>query len=459
MNMTGNLPQGSPVRRVLLECTDTYYSNLNTGIQRVVRNVARECLEAGDDTSLECKPIIRVGNRYLAVRWKAGIARNQWKLFENLPRLRPSPEFWDSNIVLRLIRLMAVRVRKIFYPRTLVREIRYLRWSLRGETIVPGKGDTLVLLDAWWNRDVWTGVEQAKKNGARIGLVMYDLLPVTNPEYFKSNVTKPFTAALKTGLKHADYCVAISRAVRDALHKYSVEFGPPELQEPGRFRFFRLGTTLDMAHRKGRVREVVKEAFAQGKQLNPYLNVGTIEPRKNHVLLVDAFEEVWKRHPDAKLCIVGRVGWLCEKLITRIRRHPLYNRSLFMFNDLSDTELDYCYQRAKAFIFPSHAEGFGLPVVEALQHGLRVMVSDIPIHREVGRDFCAYFDARRPESLATLVDAYEQNGSFPLTRRPDEFALPDWAESTRDFIAQCLAACKDLEQSAQSGATRVRNVA
>ena len=100
------------------------------------------------------------------------------------------------------------------------------------------------------------------------------------------------------------------------------------------------------------------------------------------------------------------------------------------------------YQHAKGLIFASHAEGFGLPVVEALQHGLPVFASDIPIHREVGRDYCSYFDNQDPDSLAHLVCDVEASGRFPTVRKPDDFALPDWAGSTREFVDRCLQACQ-----------------
>jgi alpha-1,2-rhamnosyltransferase len=312
---------------------------------------------------------------------------------------------------------------------------------MKGETIVPGDGDTLVLLDAWWNRNNWLAVSQARHRGAAIGVVMYDLLPVTHPEFFKANVKEPFAAALQIALEQGDYFIAISDAVRDALRDYAAEHGPRRRLRPASFVSFRLGSTLDMIHRNGHVRDSLQQAFCRTGCQPPYLTVGTIEPRKNHVLLMDAFDQIWPRFPDAGLCIVGRIGWLCEDLIDRIVRHPQYGRSLFMFNDLSDSELAFCYQRAKGLIFPSHAEGFGLPVVEALQHGLPVLVSDIPIHREVGRDFCTYFDPNSPAALSQLVCGIEATGAFPHVRQPDDFALPTWTESTREFLGKCLLAC------------------
>ena len=444
--MTSNPDSSTQVRRILLECTDTYFSDWNTGIQRVVRNVAQSGRAVGAEYAIECKPIVRIGHRYLALPWRPHIGRSKSKLLEYLGQLWPDRGFWDQNAVLRCTHWLGVRLRKLLYPRTLVRKINYWRWSLRGETIEPGAGDTLVLLDAWWNRNIWPAVALARQNGATVGVVMYDLLPVTNPEFFKSNVKEPFAASLKIALEQGDYFIAISQTVRDTLRDYAFEHGPRHLQSNATFASFRLGSTLDMARAKGRVRPAVVEAFAGDRYPAPFLTVGTIEPRKNHVLLLDAFDQVWQRFPEAGLCIVGRIGWLCDDLIRRIHRHPQYNRSLFMFNDLSDSELEHCYRHAKALIFPSHAEGFGLPVVEALQHGLHALVSDIPIHREVGRDFCTYFHHQRPDHLAELVCHIEQTGSFPDVRQPDEFAIPDWSESTREFVAQCLAACEGRVQ-------------
>ena len=170
-----------------------------------------------------------------------------------------------------------------------------------------------------------------------------------------------------------------------------------------------------------------------------------------HVLLIDAFERVWKQDPNARLVIVGRIGWLCESLVNRIVNHPLYQKSLFLFNDVTDSELEYCYQNAKALLFPSHAEGFGLPVAEALRHGLPVIVSDIPIHREVGRDFCTYFDNRTPDSLTHLIRDFQQHGHLESVRKPEEFEVPDWKVSTQEFIRKCLESCHTVDAAKAIG--------
>ncbi|MCU0960444.1 MAG: glycosyltransferase family 4 protein [Pirellulaceae bacterium] len=434
-------PGPTRIRRILLECTDTYFSHWTTGIQRVVRNVAAQSTRLSQELGVEIKPIVRIGERYLTLPWRPYACRPESWWTRHVAPYWPGRDTWDRYLLTRLLRRVGVRVRKLLYPRTLVRYLVHLRWSLRGETVVPGEGDTFVLLDAWWNRSVWPAVAQARHRGATIGVVMYDLLPVTNPEFFKANVKEPFAASLQIALEQGDYFVAISRAVRDALRTYAADQRLPHRRRETAFRYFRLGSSLDMIHLQGTVREVVRRACPPDAAEAPYLTVGTIEPRKNHVLLLDAFDQIWSRYPLARLCIVGRVGWMCEELVRRVERHPQYNHALFMFHDLTDAELAYCYQHAKALIFPSHAEGFGLPVVEALQYGLPVLASDIPIHREVGQDFCTYFDHRAPDALVQLVTDIEATGMFPPVHRADEFALPDWEASTREFLQQCLAAC------------------
>jgi O-antigen biosynthesis alpha-1,2-rhamnosyltransferase len=430
-----------PIRRILLECTATYFTGLNTGIERVVRNVARESTAIGRECGIECIPIVRIEDRFLTLPWTPGLELPETIWRKSLTPWWPSAETWNHRAWTRLVQRCGTRLHKILYPRSVVRKITHLRWSWQGETVIPGDGDTLVLLDTWWNRNIWPAVAKARHRGAVIGVVAYDLLPITHAEHFKPDVSETFAASLNIALEQGDYFVAISNTVRDALREYAVCQGPPRHYHRASFASFRLGSTLDRVYPNRPVRGSLRRAFAGTAPQQPYLTVGTIEPRKNHALELDAFEQVWARYPDARLCIVGRIGWMCEELIERIVRHPQYRRSLLMFNDLTDSELAYCYQHAKALVFPSRAEGFGLPIVEALQHGLPTLVSDIPIHREVGREFCTYFDPRSPDELAALITDIEATGQFPLARQPDDYALPSWTESTREFLGKCLVAC------------------
>ena len=170
------------------------------------------------------------------------------------------------------------------------------------------------------------------------------------------------------------------------------------------------------------------------KQAPVYLMVSTIEPRKNHAYLLDAFERIWAEDSEACLCFVGKIGWKTEQLIERIRQHPQFQKKLFMFNDLSDRELEHCYTHARSLVFPSYVEGFGLPLVEAMQRGLPAMASDIPVFREIGGDSMVYFDLEQPETLARLIRQFEESGKFPAPLSLADWQWINWQQASQQLI-------------------------
>ena len=110
------------------------------------------------------------------------------------------------------------------------------------------------------------------------------------------------------------------------------------------------------------------------------LSVGTIEPRKNYVALIRIFNRVKCEKPqnydsDLQLVIVGRTGWMSEDVIKEYKQSP-YREDIILAGRLSDAELLQMYNMAQLFIYPSIFEGFGLPVVEAMQCGLPVIASN-----------------------------------------------------------------------------------
>jgi glycosyltransferase involved in cell wall biosynthesis len=131
------------------------------------------------------------------------------------------------------------------------------------------------------------------------------------------------------------------------------------------------------------------------------LHVGTLEPRKNLVKLVEAHgrlpDRLGRRHP---LVLVGPRGWsdgpileAVEQAAHRVRHLPF----------VEDADLRVLYQGAALLTFPTRYEGFGLPVLEAMALGVPVACSDIPVLHEVGQEAVAYFDHGDPDSIAGVV--------------------------------------------------------
>jgi len=131
------------------------------------------------------------------------------------------------------------------------------------------------------------------------------------------------------------------------------------------------------------------------------LTVGTLEPRKNHVLLLDAYAAL-REVPDVphKLVIAGRKGWLCEGVFRRVEELSLEEDIIFL-GFVSDEDLPALYRLADVFVFPSLYEGFGLPPLEAMACATPVIASDTSSLPEVVDDAGLLV---RPDDPAVLAD-------------------------------------------------------
>jgi glycosyltransferase involved in cell wall biosynthesis len=132
------------------------------------------------------------------------------------------------------------------------------------------------------------------------------------------------------------------------------------------------------------------------------LTVGTIEPRKNHLHLLDAMPYVWHRMPEAELIIAGRIGWRSQFTVARIRQAVAISNVRFVESP-DDATLQELFNEAHLFVYPSLYEGFGLPVLEAMARGIPVVASDISSLRETGGGAARYAACDDPEQLATVI--------------------------------------------------------
>jgi hypothetical protein len=133
------------------------------------------------------------------------------------------------------------------------------------------------------------------------------------------------------------------------------------------------------------------------------MGVSTLEPRKNFEGLIRAWAKVRNQaSPHLKLVIVGRPGWRFERILDAIRPYMLAG-DLLHLQDLPAEEIRALYRRAACFVFPSFAEGFGIPPLEALQCGTPAIVSDIPTHRWVCGDAALYCDPYDANDIAEKI--------------------------------------------------------
>lgn len=435
--------------RLLVECTYVYeHPNANSGIQRVVRNVIREL--PGKDRDSECIPVVMLQGKLYEVKSLAPLptkgldlvslrvrleqfANLFWLRHRTLERRRPfSQSLWARRLLYVGCRLFALGCLSIPI-RVLDRLLKRQPAPARSVPLEHRAGDQLVLLDSSWHADFFPLAEQLKRDGVGIVSVIYDLIPLTHPQFCDAGLVKVFNHWFDWIARTADGYIAISSTIRDQVRQEMVRrIGEQQVQERW-FDYFHLGSELDLIDTTHAVDRDLLGLFKQPEPV--FLMVSTIEPRKNHAYLLDAFERAWTAGSQARLCIVGKIGWKCETLIERIRRHPQLNSRLFMFNDLSDQSLEYAYQHSTALVFPSYVEGFGLPLVEAMQRGLPAMGSDIEVFREIGGEFMAYFDLNDPQSLTDLVTGMEHTGAFPANRNLDQWQWLSWRQASEQLVA------------------------
>jgi len=386
--------------RVFIESTSTFADREVGGIHRVVQKIVEEMRALHEEFDVESTPVVLSGGRLRD-------ARSAVPLF---------PAATPMAGLLRACGQVAQRLKV-------------------SDSILWNDTDLLLLLDASWGKRIWPAVRKAKKSGVTIGVMVHDLIPVHYPQFFPKKLPKMFRQWLEGAVQHADFFLGNSQTTLRDVQQYVQQASVNRPWSSARFDSFSLGADLPNTTSKAPVQEAVRSFFADAAE--PYLMVSTLEPRKNHTYLLDAFDRVWKEFPKSKLCLVGKIGWQCDRVLSRIREHPQFGRSLMMFHDLNDADLQFCYRNAKAFVFPSIVEGFGLPIVEALNHGLRVLAGDTPIHREVGREHCRYFDLDDANSLVRILLEMERTARQTDVQR-NPYCAVTWEESCRELLGKCL---------------------
>lgn len=427
--------------RILLDLSHTYFAHHRTGIQRVVRNLWKELPALCRDESYDFAAIVLQDQKFVYVD---GLESEQapvtGKTFDVL-KLAPSWYVILAKAICFCIPLATLRRWLLPKPGHLgiLRHVTRFRTAKKTENeprsdihdVVFHEHDIIIMPDGYWiMMHIWDAVADAKKQGARVAVVVYDLICITHPQFFGPNASECFTEYLKALNSFADMVVAISDTIKHQLKHKLRELADIQRQtQIPTCESFRLGVTLDSPH--GTVREDTKKLFDLDDK--PYLMVATFEPRKNHSFVLDSFDSAWDAQADRRLLLVGAAGWMCDNLLERIRNHPRFGTHLFMINDASDAEVQYCYENCKAAIFPSFVEGFGLPIIEALRNGKTMFASDTPIHREVGQDKCRYLDLSNAASLNEAINAWE--GAACPTQNVDQNSLTiTWNDSVKQLL-------------------------
>ncbi len=234
-------------------------------------------------------------------------------------------------------------------------------------------------------------------NRPRTGVFyVHDLIPLSHPEFVR--VTEPARHLLRmeTVLRHARVVLCNSQTTALALDQLAANRGLPQpctaIIPPGVDNIFKR-LPIDAA----------------AKTTHPYfVCVGTIEPRKNHALLLNLWRRLVERYgADApRLVIVGRRGWDNADLFKLLNRPETFQGTVIEVSDLVDGALARLIAGATALLAPSFVEGYGMPVAEALALGTPVIASNIRSHREIAGRLAVLLDPLNGPGWLAALEAY-----------------------------------------------------
>lgn len=279
-------------------------------------------------------------------------------------------------------------------------------------------------------------LQRWKAQGVRLSAVLYDMLPTTNPRWFGWRSTHNFRRWLGCITRQVHQILCISDDVRNLIET--------RLSRPRLFaRHQRID--LETIMLSGAIDESLLANIETASDdpvavwtsgVPTVLLVGTIEPRKGHDVTLSAFEQIWRDRPDAptKLLMVGKRGWKTEKLQRRILQHPEFGKRLLWAPSVSDALLVRLYDLCAGVIVPSYAEGFGLPIAEALFMGKSVLARDVPVVRAFRSPHLLLFEDDRPAPLAVKIEDWLERVSEGFGAR-ERGEGPSWADAARSLLA------------------------
>ena len=303
-------------------------------------------------------------------------------------------------------------------------EIRRLGAGESGSAIRVAPGDTVLVPEVFDNPQRLAFFRQTPDNELqRFRFIVYDLLPVTHPEYFTPDGVLTISEYYQL-IRRAPHCGFISEDTREIYFR--------RLRRTG----VRGGVVLPLGSDSLGPR-------ADWPVLNRPLTfsvLGTIEPRKNHELILDAFEPLLHQIEGLTLAFLGKMGWVDSEFAHRVQALASNENSGLRFHSVrGDGAIRSCIEQSRATIYVSNAEGYGLPPVESLWVGTPVIASTtIPSLKNIGTGGVHFVEPLtvlnlRRSVLAFLDDGYANHKAEETL----QLNLPTWKSFTQEVLHWC----------------------
>jgi glycosyltransferase involved in cell wall biosynthesis len=307
------------------------------------------------------------------------------------------------------------------------------RAKARAPPYTPPAGSSYLVLGAFWSGDRQAHM-RVRAGGAALGVFVHDLFPIRAPALCEPGATAAFESSFRAGLASWDFIVANSAFTAGDVRDYMAENGHAESIPI-------MAAPLAHSHAAPRHRDGSDGAASRRRRF--VLCVGTLEPRKNLKALVETWEALGEAHPDLPdLILVGRRGWRMEEMVAQLESGKLKRRKIKWLEAISDARLDRLYKECLFTVFPSFAEGWGLPIGEALVHGKVCIASNTTAMPEVGGEFAIYTDPYDRSALQSAIETLIYDKGALAEREAwirRDFHPRTWRDVTRGLIGGILA--------------------
>lgn len=382
---------------VMVFVDHTVSCSVNTGVQRVVRQLARALIELGE--------------RPIPVKWDSAgcqLTRVSAKELEDLA-------LWNGPVFSDILLQGAEGSRQLNVDESYVNAIHC------GWLIVPEVTHT-----NFHGRDTTFDVIQAAKNlGIKTAFIFHDAIPLRRQEFAS---VAGIHAEYMRSLLLADLVWPVSRWAGTDLVSYWSSSEAAELSSM---------PVVDVLSESGEVSGVARRGRIQEQSAAVILSIGTIEPRKNQVTLIHAFERIRASRPNLgwRLVLVGNLHSLvAEEVRSAVKR----DSAISYLGHVSDEELVALHEQCAFTVFPSIEEGFGLPILESLWFGKPCICANFGAMAEVAEGGgCVAIDTRSVEAVAEaiegLIDDPDRLGALMTTAINRK--LPTWKDYARNALS------------------------
>lgn len=349
------------MNRVLIDCAHIDFTKQATGIPRVVTKYIDVGYEWGIKNKIEVMPVV--------------ISDKGVFLVDPLPGKNPPID-------------LKQKLESQSKFENINDQENYKRIEIR-------EGD-IVFSPAYWHDVPENYYRNIKTKGGKVVILVHDILPITHAKFynypwrqdvFKENLIKSFSYA------SALFCVSeyTGKSLKEFAKVNRLKLPPIVVSYNG------FEPLVDSHIESEAITHCSSKMFFDKKASQvfankPFIMVGSIEPKKGHIPVLDTFELMWKNNFSPDLVFIGRKGWKFEEIEKRIYKSKYFLTKLFWFDTFDDHDLYLAYRNSIALIFSSISEGFGLPMIEAENAGCPVIAYETQISREVLGDRGIYFN-------------------------------------------------------------------